>query len=116
MSSPKQDEPDLGQAIATVEASLSQLKQRYQQVERDQKRQQQLKELKQELKQQAKANNTEGIIRAELKHIEEEIINLELNLESRLWNWKELQEPFWQAVRYTGLGIIIGWILRLFSS
>ena len=116
MPSPKPEEPDLNQAIATVEESLKQLKQRYHQVQRDLKRREQLRELKQELKQQAKANNTENIIRAELKHIEQEIANLELNLESRLWNWKELQEPFWQAVRFTGLGIIIGWVLRFFSS
>ena len=116
MTSPEQDEQDLEQAIASVEASLTQLKERYHQVQRDQKRRAQLKALKQELTQDAKANKTEALIRSELKHIEQEISNIELHLESRLWNWKELQEPFWQAVRFTGVGIIIGWVLKLVSG
>lgn len=113
MPSPEQDEQDLEQAIASVEASLTQLKERYHQVQRDQKRRAQLKALKQELTQDAKANKTEALIRSELKHIEQEISNIELHLESRLWNWKE---PFWQAVRFTGVGIIIGWVLKLVSG
>jgi len=115
MPSPEHAEPDLGEAIASVEESLNLLKQRYQQIKRDQNRHQQLKNLEQELKEQAKINNSEATIRAELKHIQQEISNIELNLESRLWNWKELQEPFWYAVRFAGVGIIIGWVLKSFG-
>ncbi|ELR98235.1 hypothetical protein [Gloeocapsa sp. PCC 73106] len=110
------DEQDLAQAIVAVEESLTALKERYQQVKKDQRRQEQLKALEQELKQQAKANHSEATIRAELQHIQQEITNIELNLESRLWNWKELREPFWQAVRFSGLGIVIGWLLKSCSN
>jgi hypothetical protein len=37
---------------------------------------------------------------------------VDLMLESRLLN---LWEPFWQAVRFGGLGIAIGWFLRAWS-
>lgn len=114
--SPEYDGQDLAQAIASVEDALAALKQRYNQVQRDQRRQEQLKGLAKELKQEAKDHGDEATIRAELKHIEEEIANLELNLESRLWNWKELREPFWQAVRFSGLGIIIGWLLKTWAG
>ncbi len=33
----------------------------------------------------------------------------ELDLASRVMSWQHLQEPFWQAVRFGGLGLLIGW-------
>ncbi|MFN5964006.1 MAG: DUF2203 domain-containing protein, partial [Pseudanabaena sp.] len=33
-------------------------------------------------------------------------------LESRLISWSSFQEIFWQVVRFVGIGIIIGVILR----
>jgi hypothetical protein len=35
----------------------------------------------------------------------------ELDLASRVMTWQHLQEPFWQAVRFGGLGLLIGWFL-----
>ncbi len=35
----------------------------------------------------------------------------ELELVSRVMTWQHLQEPFWQAVRFGGLGLLIGWFL-----
>lgn len=107
---------DLEAGIASIEESLTKLKLRYQQVKRDQTRQKQLKELASDLKNQAQTSEERKAIASELKHIEKELVNLEINLESRLWNWKELQKPFWQIVRFTGVGILIGWILKTLSQ
>lgn len=107
---------DLAEGISAVELSLAELKQRYQQVKRDQRQQEQLQELAKELKSQIRSNPEAEVIKAELEHLEKELVNLEMRLESRLWNWKELREPFWQIVRFTGIGIVIGWLLRACSS
>jgi hypothetical protein len=35
--------------------------------------------------------------------------SFELELASRVMSWQHLQEPFWQAVRFGGLGLLVGW-------
>jgi chorismate mutase len=47
-------------------------------------------------------------VKQELQQIRSRLEELDLLLESKLLN---LWEPFWQAVRFGGLGIIIGWML-----
>jgi hypothetical protein len=37
--------------------------------------------------------------------------SFELELASRVLSWQHLQEPFWQAVRFGGLGLVVGWFL-----
>jgi hypothetical protein len=51
-------------------------------------------------------------LQTELKQIKEQLETIELNLESQLFSWGSLKEPFWQAVRFGGLGVVIGWILK----
>ena len=48
----------------------------------------------------------------ELAQMQDRIEALRLTLESHLLSWRERQEPFWQIVRFVGLGLILGWILR----
>ncbi|HLO87821.1 MAG TPA: hypothetical protein VK203_22825 [Nostocaceae cyanobacterium] len=105
-SSPQEsEEPDFEQELDELERSLLILKDRYAQVQRDQQQkalwQQELKELKQN-------RNQSPEIKAELKRLQTQLEALELHLESQLLTWK----PFWQAVRFGGLGIIIGWLLK----
>ena len=45
----------------------------------------------------------------ELEQLEERIESLKITLESKLLSWRETSEPFWQIVRYGGLGLVIGW-------
>jgi uncharacterized membrane protein YccC len=52
------------------------------------------------------------IAQAELARLEEAVDRFELDLASRLFTWHHLQEPFWQAVRYGGLGLVGGWLLH----
>jgi small-conductance mechanosensitive channel len=44
-------------------------------------------------------------LQARLEQLEEELADVDLS-------WGVWVEPFWQAVRFGGVGIIIGWILR----
>lgn len=47
----------------------------------------------------------------ELAQLEERIESLKITLESQLLSWREASEPFWQIVRYGGLGLVVGWAL-----
>ena len=48
----------------------------------------------------------------QLQEVGEQLEQIEASLESRLLSWSSLREPFWQIVRFVGIGIIIGVILR----
>jgi uncharacterized protein (DUF3084 family) len=67
--------------------------------------QQELQNLKQNRKQTPE-------IKAELTRLQKQLETLEINLESHLFSWTTLKRPFWQAVRFGGLGVIIGWLLK----
>ncbi len=101
---------DFEQEFLLVERSLVTLKERYTQVQRDKSSQAELQQRRKQLNQQKKYQTPE--INAELRQIKQQLEVLELNLESQLFSWGSLKEPFWQAVRFGGLGVIIGWILK----
>ena len=48
----------------------------------------------------------------ELAEMQDRIEALKVTLESHLLSWREVQEPFWQIVRFGGLGLVLGWFLR----
>ncbi|MTJ07576.1 MULTISPECIES: hypothetical protein [unclassified Anabaena] len=102
-------QPDFEQELEEVETSLRFLKDRYAQVQQDQQQkaqwQQELNNLKQNRKQTPE-------IRAELTRLQKQLETLEINLESQLFSWSSLKRPFWQAIRFGGLGVIIGWLLK----
>ncbi|MGH2414294.1 MAG: DUF2203 domain-containing protein, partial [Microcystaceae cyanobacterium] len=86
-----------------MEDALATLKERYNQVQADRASQ---RELQQRLKQLHHTRLPN--VKAELKQIQQQLELLELNLESQLFSWGSFKEPFWQAVRFGGLGVIIG--------
>ena len=45
----------------------------------------------------------------DVAHLQEAADAFELELASRVVSWQHLQEPFWQAVRFGGLGLLAGW-------
>ncbi len=49
---------------------------------------------------------------AELNQLQQAVDEFEISLASHLLSWRQLQEPFWQAVRYGGLGLVGGWVLH----
>lgn len=105
------DEINFEQALENVERSLDQLKERYVQVQRDEQQLETLQQRKATLQAQGKS----AALKAELREIEQQLEELELNLESRLFSWSGLKEVFWQAVRFGGLGIAIGWSLAFIT-
>lgn len=105
-------EIDIEEEIINLEASVEKLKQRYQQIQIDTARQEELIAEKKAAEQELANNNNHDSLKSELNYIKKELSEIELRLESELFKWSNLSEPFWQAVRFLGLGIIIGWILN----
>jgi len=99
---------DFAQALDRVERSLQELKIRYIQVDQDQQQQATLQERQQQLKHQPTL-----AARSELQQLEAQLEELEFKLESRLFTWHSVKEPFWQIVRFGGLGVLIGWFLAI---
>lgn len=95
--------------IAQLEQKLSILKQRHAEVVIAQQEQIVLERQHNKLKHKRTNNPT---VKQELELIRSRLEQLELILESNLLNeWKLMREPFWQAVRFGGLGIAIGWLI-----
>jgi len=106
-----QPEDEFERSLADVERSLIALKQRYAQVEQDQQRQAELQQRLKQVKQQLQKKQSPQL-QAELGQIKQQLEVIEVNLESQLFSWSSLKEPFWQAVRFGGLGVVVGWILK----
>jgi septal ring factor EnvC (AmiA/AmiB activator) len=119
---PESEEFDeLDRALAEVEQALDRFKQRYSDVRRDREQIEQLKQRREDVRREAKQTpkgdrSHRRELKEELEHIEAAIETLEIHLESQLFSWKTLKEPFWQAVRFGGLGIVVGWILKSCSG
>ena len=118
-SEPNQPDPDADefeQAFAEVEQNLQLLRARYEQIHRDRLRQDELQHRREQIKNSLRQDSNRQTRKSELKQIQEQLETIELNLESRLFSWGSLKEPFWQAVRFGGLGIILGWILKSYAG
>ena len=105
------DNQDFEQTLAAVERSLESLRDRYAQVQTDQQRQQELQQHLQHTQEQFQRSRSQPL-QAELKQIQKQLEDLEIALESQLFSWNGLKEAFWQAVRFGGIGVIIGWLLK----
>jgi predicted RNase H-like nuclease (RuvC/YqgF family) len=104
------EEADFERELEAVEQTLHALKQRYTQVQQDQHAQTHLLERQNQIQQQL--HSTSGAdLKNELQQVRERLEELELNLESRLFSLSSLKEPFWQIVRFGGLGLVLGWAL-----
>ena len=93
--------------LTDVGDSLAELEDRYHQVRQDWQRYTELQQHQEELEAKKIHNVEKEPIKTELKHLTQELEALEMNLESVL-----LPDLFWQAVRFGGLGIVIGWLLK----
>lgn len=123
-SQPDTGEDDFEQALSELERSLQALRGRYAQVQLDLQRQ---AEFQQRLKQVQREGSGTPLpqMQGELRQIKEQLKELEAELESRLlsdsdlmtlfwqgWRRGLMGEPFWQVVRFGGLGVVLGWILK----
>lgn len=92
--------------LAELESGVQAVRQRFEMVRTLQPQQR-------SLQQQMQAANLSP---DQLQQLQKQLDDLTLQLESSLFDWRSLLEPFWQAVRFGGLGIIIGWVLRAISQ
>ena len=109
---------DLGEfslMLADVERSLVALKQRYTQVQQDLKRQAELQQRLKQVNPELRRNHITEL-KVELQQIKEQLETIEINLESQMFSWGSLREPFWQAIRFGGLGVVVGWILKSYAG
>ncbi|MBE9040509.1 DUF2203 domain-containing protein [Oscillatoriales cyanobacterium LEGE 11467] len=113
------EDSDFESMLANVEKSLQALKQRHHQIQHDTERHAELTGQHEQLKKQLRRSKNPQLqaqLQTQLQKISQQLEELEIRLESTLMSWETLREPFWQAVRYGGLGIIIGWVLKSCSS
>ena len=104
-------EPEFDAELRQVEAAVQALRDRYGQVSLAQAEQQELR-VRQSRMQQALKQHRTAALQQELKQVKARLNELELTLESQLFSWGQLREPFWMAVRFGGLGVLLGWFLR----
>lgn len=88
--------------LSQLETSVQVLRQRFEQIRQWQAEQHDLEQRLQ----------LPGLSPAEITQLQQRLDDLEMQLESSVFDWRSLREPFWQAVRFGGIGIILGWILR----
>ncbi|MCU0566811.1 MAG: hypothetical protein MUF49_09465 [Oculatellaceae cyanobacterium Prado106] len=113
------DEMDFEQTLREVEQNLLMLKARYAQVQSDQQLQRELtQQLTQTQKQvlQTRSQKRQSELKRELKKIKQQLEETELALESQLFSWSGLREVFWQAVRFGGIGVVLGWLLKSWAG
>jgi hypothetical protein len=100
---------DFDLEIAELESAIVMLKQRHAEIELAERERVVLERQSNELKHKG---SKQPEIKQELQQIRSRIEQLDLTLESHLLDeWKLMWEPFWQAVRFGGLGIAIGWFI-----
>ncbi|MDX1976069.1 MAG: hypothetical protein SFT94_00195 [Pseudanabaenaceae cyanobacterium bins.68] len=114
-------ELDLDEQLAVVEANLTDLKQRYHQIQVARRDRLPLEIQKQELKQDLRQTQISDwrdrqVLVEELAGIEQRLAEISFELESRLIAWDSLREIFWQVLRFGGVGIILGWYLCSLSK
>lgn len=97
--------------LEQVERSLQQLKARYTQIQQDTQLRDELQQRQRQIESQ-RHRRRDPQQQAELQQIADRLAELEVHLESSLVSWETFREPFWQAVRFGGLGIAIGWLLK----
>lgn len=105
----------LAEQLQRVEQSLLSLKARYAQIQTDQERQRDLQHRHRQHQHQlrhTRSRTDRRILQQDLQHLQNELDALEVDLESQLFSWSGLREVFWQAVRFGGIGVVIGWVLK----
>jgi DNA repair exonuclease SbcCD ATPase subunit len=104
-ATPVDETIEFDREIAALEQAISDLKQRQAQIELAERERVVLERQRNELKHKGSKHSE---VKQELEQIRSRLAELDLILESRLLN---MWEPFWQAVRFGGLGIAIGWFI-----
>jgi hypothetical protein len=126
--SPNLPNDDFEQSLRQVEDSLVRLKERYHQIQSHQAEQPSLLEQQQVLRDRYAAEPSVEL-KQQLTAIADQLQELEIALESSLLSDRQskqlmgellrngiLGELFWQIVRFGGMGIILGWLLKSWAG
>lgn len=107
-------------ALTEAETTLNQIRARYQEIKTAQVEKAQLESklatLQTDLAAKAQLEESVAALEAELEQVQEQIQSLGITLESQLWKWHDLKEPFWQFIRHFGLGFAAAYALHKLSS
>jgi len=106
-----QEAQDFEASLLALEEAIRDLKNRYRQVQASQAQQQVINQNIQQLQRQLHRSPSPEL-KTELVSLQHQLDYLEVALESRLLSWVSVREVFWQALRFGGLGVILGWLLR----
>ncbi|MGK7943915.1 MAG: DUF2203 domain-containing protein [Microcystaceae cyanobacterium] len=122
-----EDHSEFAQELNQTEQTLVKLKERYQQIQQAQQEQSELQAEGIQLGEEWE-NHQLPELEQELQRINLQIQELSLVLESDLLSNEELMriyqaelrsgllgEMFWQIVRFGGLGVLIGWLLKTWA-
>ncbi|NEQ48545.1 MAG: hypothetical protein F6K11_00190 [Leptolyngbya sp. SIO3F4] len=97
-----QDLSDFATALEETDKDFDALRQRYGEVRKAF-----------EQRSQIQSTITQGHLpKAELTRLKKQLATLEETLENQLMSWNNLKEPFWQVLRFVGLGLVLGWFFR----
>lgn len=112
-SSPQQpaELSEVEQSLNTLEESLESLKRRYTDVLSAKAQRSELIAQYNRTQDEVRRHRT-AKLKAELNDLQHQINEVEVVLESQLFSWSSLKEPFWMGVRFGGIGVLIGWLLR----
>ena len=113
------DDAQLEHALNEAEKMLVALKERFTQVKEAKRCREELLQQQNILKQKQRSRgsrNNRQQIKSQLQQINQELEAIEVSLESSLFSWSSLQEPFWLAVRFGGLGVVLGWFLKYLAG
>jgi hypothetical protein len=127
-NSPNLPLDDFEQSLRQVEDSLLQLKARYHHIQSHQAEQQSLLEQQQRLRDRLRAEPSLEL-KQQLQAIEDQLQELKIALESELLSDRQTKqlmgellrngiigEAFWQIIRFGGLGVVLGWLLKSWAG
>lgn len=106
---------DWEQALTQLERDLAALKARYVQVQQAQAGQAELRHRQSQIRQHLRRTKDREA-QAELSQIQDRLTELQVILESQLLTWSSFKQPFWLAVRFGGVGFILGVALHQWLS
>lgn len=101
--------PESSQRIAALAQTLDHLEERLHHLRTGVTNLVQLHQLQEQLE-----TPPEQVTRAEeeTQLLQQQVEELEAALTSQFFSWQPLREVFWQAVRFGGLGLVVGWLVR----
>lgn len=111
---------DFPVALTETEKTLQQLRDRYLEIKTAQAEkaqlEQKLSKVQTDMAAQAANQQTLADLQTELEQLQGQIQTLGMTLESQLWKWHDLKEPFWQFIRYFGLGFATAFLIQKFKN